>query len=43
MKVLNNNNILISDNGGYVNLFTRSGELLSRFGGNSGVSLFAMD
>ena len=43
MQVLKNNNILISDNGGYMSLFGSSGELINRFGGSSGISLFSMD
>lgn len=43
MQVLKNNSILISDSGGYMSLFTSTGQLVTRFGGSSGVSLFAID
>jgi len=43
MQVLKNNSILISDSGGYMSLFTSIGQLVTRFGGSSGVSLFAID
>lgn len=43
MQVLNNNNIAVGDNGGYMNWFTPSGQLIGKFGGESGIALFAID
>jgi hypothetical protein len=43
MQVLRNNNLVIGDSGGYMNWFSRSGQLLSKFNGPSGVSLFCID
>ena len=43
MQVLKNNNIAVGDSGGYMNWFTPSGQLISKFQGESGISLFAID
>lgn len=43
MQVMKNNNIVIGDSGGYMNWFSSSGQLLGRFGGQSGVGLFCID
>ena len=43
MQVLRNNNIAISDSGGYMNWFTPSGQLINKVEGESGISLFAID
>lgn len=43
MQVLKNNNIVVGDCGGYMNWFSPSGQLLTRFGGPSGVGLFSID
>lgn len=40
---MKNNNIVIGDSGGYMNWFSSSGQLLGRFGGQSGVGLFCID
>jgi hypothetical protein len=43
MQVLRNNNLVIGDSGGYISWFNKSGQLLHKFNGASGVSLFCLD
>lgn len=43
MQVLNSNNIVVSDSGGYVSWFTPTGQLMTKLSGASGVSLFCID
>lgn len=40
---MKNNNIVVGDSGGYMNWFTPSGQLITRFNGPSGVALFCID
>ena len=41
--MLKNNNIVVGDSGGYMNWFTPSGQLITKFNGPSGVALFSID
>ncbi len=43
MQVLNNNNVVIGDTGGYISWFTPTGQLITKMSGASGVSLFSID
>lgn len=43
MKVLNDRKIVVGDCGGYMNWFSPTGKLISKFKGSSGVCLFDID
>ena len=43
MKVLNDGKVVVGDCGGYMNWFSPTGKLISRFKGSSGVCLFDID
>ena len=43
VKILNNRNIVAGDCGGYMTWFNPTGQLINKFKGSSGVSLFDID